>query len=206
MLEPALLLGSFAFLGAGIKYIDCVFDENVFNEKLAYALAIVCGVFMGWLIVADQYAAVILISITLGVALGSKIDNIAFIIGALLVLFVPLFLNQFQGILLFPIGILVLAEVIDDIGNGLSDSKRIQNKIMQFFFRYRLTLEVALIGLVVFNVMPVIYWLCLVSFDLAYHFVGGYADRVKLAQVRMTMGEDENEVWLRLDRKNKHAH
>lgn len=202
MLNPLLLLPGFVFLGAGIKYIDCVFDENVFNKNAAYVLALICGIVMGTIIALDEFAAVILISITIGVAIGRKIDNIAFIVGAILVLSVPFFINNFTGILVFPIAILVTAEIIDDFGNNLADAKRLPYKFLELFFHYRLTLELVTGLLVLLGMIPVLYWLALILFDLSYHAVGGYADRVKLSQVRIKMGDDADESWVRLDRKH----
>ncbi len=193
-----MLLAGFAFLGGGIKYIDSVFDEHVFNRNAALVLAGVCGILMGLLIAIDTYAATVLLSIVLGVAITSKIDNPAFIAGAVLVIAIPVLVTNSLPLYFFPLAALVFGGMADELGNNMVDAKRIRNRLAELFFHFRLTMETVMGALVLAGIMPALYWAALVMFDVSYHVVGGYAERVKMAGVQITKGEDADEVWVRV--------
>lgn len=196
---PALLFG-FAFLGAGVKYVDSVFDEHVFNRNIALVLAGVCGIVMGLFVAIDTYAATVLLAIVLGVAITRKIDNPAFIAGTILVIAIPVLLTNNLLVQFFPLAGLVFGGMVDELGNNMVDAKRIRNRAGELFFHFRLTMEAVMGALVAAGVMPALYWAALIFFDISYHLVGGYAERVKMAGVQITKGEDAEEVWVRVTR------
>ena len=192
------LASAFAFLGAGIKYIDSVFDEGVFDKRIALILTAICGILMGVLIASDPYAAAVLIAIVLGVALTQKIDNFAFLIGASLAIGIPVLVANVTTFYFLPIAVLVFGGILDEIGNNMVDAGRIRNRAGQVFFHYRLTTEVLMGMLVILGQVPAPYWLALILFDLSYHIVGGHAEKVKLSQFSITRGETSAEIWTRL--------
>lgn len=194
----AALLGGFAFLGAGIKYIDSVFDEHVFSKAAALLLTAACGIVMGVFIAIDPYAAAVLIAIVMGVAITQKVDNFAFIAGAAIAIGIPVLVAKVTTFYFLPIAVLVFGGILDELGNNMVDAGRVRSSIFDFFFHYRLTTEVLMGMLVALGQIPAVYWLALMSFDLSYHLVGGYADRVKLSQFKVTRGESDGELWTRL--------
>jgi hypothetical protein len=184
LLQAALLAFGFALLGAGIKFVDSAFDDNLFSRRAAYVIAVLSGALMGVLIAGDQFAAALLFSIVIGVAVAKKIDNAAFIAGTLVAVAVALLLIRSGEFNVAAIAFLSAAAVIDELGNNLSDSGRVRSAAFAFFFRYRLTLELAMGSLVLSGAFPPIYWLALILFDAAYVSVAMLSARMLAARAR----------------------
>jgi hypothetical protein len=171
------LVLQYAFLGAGIKYIDQVYDERIWSRSLALLLAVACGLLMGYLIATDANSAVVFVSIVLGVALAKKIDNIAFIVGAILVLGTPVayltFVNQVAlnwGALF----ILTLAGLFDEWGNDLYDQKKLGGAAGRFF-AYRSTMKIAMFVLPAFGAIPWLYFFAFFAFDISYTIIDWFS-------------------------------
>ena len=110
---------SYPLLGAGLKYIDDAFDATIFNKKLAMVLAPLLGVLWAYTMIIDQVSATILLAIVLGVLLKGKIDNLAHIIGLLIILGVVVGFGV--QLLVFPLFFLTVAALFDEIGNDFID-------------------------------------------------------------------------------------
>lgn len=177
-MEYYLLLVSFAFLGGGLKYIDCVYDEGVFDKGVAVVLGLVCGVLMGYLIGSDAQASSIFLAVIVGVAITRKIDTNPFFLGAILAFAVPLFLTKNIMIDWLPTAALVFGSIVDEVGNNRADLGLIDSKALRTFFHYRISMEVVMLLLVIFGVFAPIYFLAFMLFDICYHLVGGYANRL----------------------------
>ncbi|MDD5317738.1 MAG: hypothetical protein PHF51_03305 [Candidatus ainarchaeum sp.] len=182
------LIAGFAFIGAGMKYVDAAFDEGTVGKKSAYIVAALCGVLMGALIGMDAYAAMVLLSIILGVAVTGKIDAPAFVVGALAALAMPALFSSQVTLYTLPVAVLVLGAVIDELGNDLADSGRVKNGLFALFFRYRLTMEVFMAGLALAGFFPVVYLLALVSLDAGYHAMTYYSASLSAARARQGRG------------------
>jgi len=144
---------------------------------------------MGSFIALDPFAASVCIAIILGVAFAKKIDNIAFLIGTVLSLSIPILIarsfDAFYAIPIVPVIVLVIGGVFDELGNDFADKGRIKNKLLVFFFQWRLTMEL-FAGILVFaGYLPFIYWVAFAFFDLGYHMATLYSERVKQTTSRL---------------------
>lgn len=169
---------SFAILGAGVKYIDSAFDENTFSKKKALLLAPFLGVFYAFLMSLNANAATILMSFLVGVFLSGKINNLAFYIQtAFWAIFVFIFGNV--SIFFFPFIMLVVASIIDEKGNDLSDARKLKTKIARFVFKHRLFMDVVAFLLAVFGFIELVFLVSFFAFDLGYSLVGTYSKKLK---------------------------
>lgn len=120
-MEYYLLLVSFAFLGAGLKYIDCVYDEGVFDKRVAIALGVMCGLLGGYIIATDRTASSIGIAVVIGVAISRKIDTPVFMVATVVAFAIPIFLANSIMLNWLPIAALVFGGIIDEMGNNRAD-------------------------------------------------------------------------------------
>ena len=170
-------------LGASIKYIDQAFDIRVFNKKTATIIAIPTGLLMGLTVMVDSPSASIFIAMALGLAVARKIDNIAFRIGIVLVVLLPIFFVNLMNLLWLPFSALFIASLVDEYGNDWSDKhykKAIMKKhktldkrkeLTAFLMRYRSAMKVTIIVLVVTKQLAFIYLPAFLLFDLGYTLV-----------------------------------
>jgi len=174
-----LLLLGFGLIGAGVKYVDASFDDDAFDRRKAYVVALASGALMGGFIGVDAYAATVLVAIIIGVAITKKIDAPAFIAGAIVALAVPAAFSNQIVVYALPVAVLSLSAVIDELGNDLVDERRIRNGAATLFFGNRLTMEVFVAALVFAGVFPFVYLLALLAFDSGYHLLTYYVDSLK---------------------------
>ncbi|PNX52731.1 MAG: hypothetical protein BV458_08030 [Thermoplasmata archaeon M9B2D] len=163
---------AFAVLGAGLKYIDDAFDEKVFNKKTAYVIAPLLGVLWAYTMIIDAVAATILLAILLGVLVKGKIDNIAHVIG--LVVIIAIVVAAGVQLLFVPLIILAVAALLDEVGNDVVDKSRYLaggkwwQRIIIGFFDQRWVAKVAILGLVAVSVLPWFFFVAMLLFDGAY--------------------------------------
>ena len=189
---------AFAILGAGLKYIDDAFDEKVFNKTIAYAIAPLLGVLWAYTMIIDTVAATILLAILLGVLLKGKIDNIAHVIG--LVVIIGIVVVAGVQLLFVPLIILAAAALLDEVGNDLVDKssllageKRWQ-KVVIGFFDQRWVAKVAILGLVVVSVLPWFFFVAMLLFDGAYLGVRSFSQIRQRALLVSTAGPGVSEA------------
>jgi len=163
---------AFAILGAGLKYIDDAFDEKVFSKKIAYAISPLLGILWAYTMIIDSFAATILLAILLGVLLKGKIDNIAHVIG--LIVIIAIVVVAGVQLLFIPLIILAAAALLDEVGNDLADKssflaggKRWQRFVIGFFDQ-RWVAKVAILGLVMVSLLPWFFFVAMLLFDGAY--------------------------------------
>lgn len=128
--EISVLL-AFAIIGAGLKIIDLAFDEKIFPKKNAKVLAVLTATLMSALITLNRSAFNILTSLVLGVLLTKKVDNVAFRIGAIIVLIIAAlnaatYITSIERIVL--LGALTFAAVADEVINDWTDQKKLKPK------------------------------------------------------------------------------
>jgi len=171
-LDSVMILIAFAFIGGGLKYIDQAYDIAVFSKTAAWFIAGFVGVAMGITMAFDNYSTELLISIILGVAFMSKIDNWPFRITALislLILGILCFINpnlmgsHFRWL---SVGILTSLVLFDEFLDDLSDNYNFLK-----IFRYRPVLEISIFLAVLLGFFPIISFFSLLSFDLTYILV-----------------------------------
>jgi hypothetical protein len=163
---------AFAVLGAGLKYIDDAFDEKVFNKKIAYAIAPLLGILWAYTMIIDAFAATILLAILLGVLLKGKIDNIAHVIGLVVIIGVTVVAGV--QLLFVPLIVLAAAALFDEVGNDRVDKSRFLvggkrwQRFVIGFFDQRWVAKVAILGLAVVSVLPWFFFVAMLLFDGSY--------------------------------------
>ncbi len=168
MIDPALIIGVFALIGGGLKYIDEAFDEEVFNRTSASCVAAV--ILTAWiaLSVVDITSGTILLSVLVGVLFTGKIDNKVFALSTLTII---LSLVYVQKVLWMPLVFLTLAGMIDEKCNDYVDSHSV-NRLARFFFLHRFTMKAGVLSLAILSVFPIYYFAAFLLFDIAYDTVG----------------------------------
>lgn len=199
MLDPLVILLSYALLGAGIKYADQAYDIEVFNKKIATLLAIPGGALMAFLIIFDSTSAIIFMAMIFGLALTRKIDNIAFCIGTGLVVLFPIIFHDTLKIEWIPFSILIFAGIIDEIGNDWADrrvlkrlikhtqeneNKKFSYKFWEKFFLNRFMMKIAIFLLALFNFFTWIYFIAFMAFDMTYLLVERYSFHLKKYSIK----------------------
>lgn len=172
----SLVVFLFFILGAGIKFIDQTFDKkNSNDQKLALAISIVCGLIIGTLISIDYFSSILLIGIIVGVILANKIDNIAFFIGLVFVVLISVLLNFYSNLHLnfVLIAVIAFASLIDEIGNDLADKGKLSG-VINWFFVNRFVLKVTVLVMFFLNLLPFVYLLAFLAFDVAYYLMEKY--------------------------------
>jgi len=173
---PIMINISFVILGGGIKYIDDAFDEEIFNKNVAVMLAPLLGLLWGYTMYIDKYASTILLAILLGVLFKGKIDNRAHLYGAIVIfLFIILFRINIGYLLLI---ILFISGLLDEIGNDMVDRRKnfsnLFYKFLEYFFRYRFMMKVAVVAIAIFGIIPYYIAIAFLLFDMSYHVIGYY--------------------------------
>ncbi|QLJ53272.1 MAG: hypothetical protein Sv326_1097 [Candidatus Fermentimicrarchaeum limneticum] len=196
-MEYYLLLVSFAFLGAGLKYIDCVYDEGVFDKRVAIALGVMCGLLGGYIIATDRTASSIGIAVVIGVAISRKIDTPVFMVATVVAFAIPIFLANSIMLNWLPIAALVFGGIIDEMGNNRADLGLINSPFWKTFFHFRFSMQVVMLLLVIAGVFEPIYFLAFFLFDLSYHMVGGYANRIIRGMYEFIVMDTPDEIIVR---------
>jgi hypothetical protein len=195
MIENALyIIAGYALLGAGIKYIDQAYDLGVFSKPKANLVAVLCGILMAYLIVTDPPSTAIFLAIVLSLAITRKIDNIAFYIGTVLVILLPVFFDGVINIPWIPFGVLVLSGITDELGNDWADKRtnkrlvdfslgngtKFKHKFAEKFFLHRFSMKFAVTFLVLFSFFELTYFFAFIAFDLMYLIVEVYSFSIKV--------------------------
>jgi hypothetical protein len=168
-MNSTIIVLAFAFIGAGLKYIDDAFDEDAFSKKKALAIAPL--IVLAWICLSlfDSVSATILFSILLAVLFTGKIDNLIFKVCAI-VLVLVLVLTHALNLLWAPLIFLTLMGIADEKGNDYTDTHSTFT-LVTFFFSYRFSLKGGLLVLCTLSVIPWLYLLALLAHDGAYEAV-----------------------------------
>jgi len=169
-----LIIIAFAIIGAGLKYIDDTFDEDMFSKKIAVLIAPIIVIVAVILAIKDAASQTILFSILLAVLIGGKVDNLVFKLSSiafLLLLFLPSFgLYGTFNFLWIPLVIITITGVIDERGNDYIDKNK-TNELTNFFFEHRFSMKIGMLTVCAFQFLPWLYLLAFLAFDGAYESV-----------------------------------
>ena len=171
--ELLFLLVTYAFLGGSIKFIDQAYDEHSFDRRSANLVAILAGVVMGFLMVADSpFSTAFFVAMLISLFVAKKMDNLAFVIGALVAVgSFLLFFGQYDVILLlFPIVGFLLAGFVDELMDELAHRWELRGT-MESFLTYRPFSDIALVIMVLLGIFGWVYLIPYFAFTLAYMFV-----------------------------------
>ncbi|MFH1101106.1 MAG: hypothetical protein V1726_03615 [Methanobacteriota archaeon] len=173
----ALLL--YPILGAGIKYIDDAFDEQLFSKTFALALAPFLAVIWAYTMLIDQVSATILLAILCGVLLKGKIDNYAHLTG-LAIIFIIIVLAGVH-LMVLPLILLAAAALLDEVGNdiiddqkGLINKEKVSHRFVLYFFDQRWAMKLAILFIFFMGVIPFYFFIAMMLFDAAYLLVRWY--------------------------------
>lgn len=184
-----LLFLLFPVLGAGIKYVDAAFDEEVFNKNQAILIAPLLGILWAFTMTLHPMAATILLAVILSVLVKGKIDNVAHLLGliSIFVFYVVLWI-AFDGTILYlmPLVFLAAAGVLDEIGNDVisynnefTSNHSFGYQFYKYFFGRRHFMKVALIYLFIVGEFPLYFFVSFLFFDEAYMIVALYSTSKK---------------------------
>ena len=175
---------AYPILGAGIKYIDAAYDEQVFNKNIAIIFAPVIGILWAFTMLINNISTTILLAVILAVLIKGKIDNYAHLFGLLTItaisVFVIIFING-NGIMLLPLILLTSAGMIDEVGNDVIfyNKKFTKNKFryqfLVYFFGRRYLMKFFLLYISLFGLFPFYFLISFILFDEAYIIMDLYA-------------------------------
>ena len=173
-----LIILAFAVIGAGLKYIDEAFDEDIFSKKIAMLIAPILVIIWICLSLYDSVSATILFSILFAVLLTGKIDNTVFKMSSIALILI-LFLTQVLNLLWIPLFTLAIMGVADEKGNDYVDNHA-THKLGGFFFSHRCCMKIGVLGLCMLALLSWPYLFAFLAFDGAYDSVKifGYQCRI----------------------------
>jgi hypothetical protein len=180
----ACIILAFAIIGAGLKYIDDAFDEGVFSKKTAMLMAPILVIIWSCLSIFDSFSATVLFSILFAVLLSGKIDNLAFKMSAIALIFV-LVLTRMLNFSLIPLFVLTVMGIADEKGNDYVDIHKL-SKLGEFFFSHRCSMKMGILGLCTVSLLPWLYLCAFLAFDAAYEFVKIFG-RLKQSKTIITL-------------------
>ena len=186
-LKEAGLVLAYGIIGGGIKYIDQAFDIGVFDSRIATIISIPTALLMGLLMITDPISATIFLALVLGLAVSRKIDNIAFQIGILTIILIPIILHNIVSIDWLPFGLLILACLTDEYTNDWSDKKQMERhvktamkrkvetplhyQIAELIFDHRPVMKVTVLVLALAGQFPNLYFIAYFALDATYKLV-----------------------------------
>jgi hypothetical protein len=152
----------FIIAGVTLKFSDFFGEKNYFVSSIIFAG--LSAITFGWLITIDEYSSAIILGIIVGVILSGKVDKLNLIFG----LITSLFVSVLIGFKRPQLGILMYVSVfsfIDEIGH---ESFKTNKRFFKTFFRFRFTLKLVMIILGISSLIPIIYSISFLCFDLVY--------------------------------------
>jgi len=174
MYEQIALIIVYAIIGAGLKYIDEIYDTKSFKFKYVYILSTAVGLLMGYVMTIDINSFIILFSVIISVGITGKIDNEAFKLVASLALLLPVFSMIFIpniSINLLPLLLLSIAGVHDEYLDEIGDKRR------QSLLTLRPFMKIMIIILCVLGFFEIVYIFAFFSFDIFYSIIGVYSHK-----------------------------
>lgn len=164
-----LIVATFTIIGFGLKYIDDVFDEELFNKSVAMLLAPILVLLWAGVSIYDSFSATILFAILLAVLISGKVDNLIFRISSIALIF-SLFLTKTLDLSLIPLFSLTLLGVADELGNDYVDKQK-THEVCEFLFSHRCCMKVGVLGLCCLFLLPWLYLIAFLAFDSTYEAV-----------------------------------
>ncbi|MFX0168025.1 MAG: hypothetical protein ACFE89_01600 [Candidatus Hodarchaeota archaeon] len=177
------LISSYAFIGAGIKYIDQIVDHQRNSRKnslsswlLTFCLTLVTSL---WVFL-DRFSAILAFALILGLLGTRKVDNHYFIVIALVVL--PACVITLVQVNLFILLASLLPLIVSAIADELlhNTALKITNRYVQWVCVHRPLLKIVVIILPFFSLLTFTHAIAFWSFDLAYDFVAYHFRAVNL--------------------------
>lgn len=179
--SQSVIILAFALIGAGLKYIDDAFDEDLFSKRIATLIAPILVVIWVCLSISDSISATLLFSILFAVLLTGKIDNLVFKMSSI-ALISMLALTRMLNLLWIPLFILTMMGVVDEKGADYVENNKAL-KVGKFLFSHRCCMKIGVLGLCIFSLLPWFYLFAFLALDLSYDLVGAY-DKISVENRR----------------------
>ena len=177
MLEWVIYFLAYLSAGFTLKLGDDLLDE-LDRPHLAWYPFALSGFLFGYLMTLSEWDLVLLTSILIAVTASGKVNRLQFIVGFIVIFAtivimggVPMSTDWLGWFTLLII--LFLAAVLDEKGNDWSDKDR--SPRAYWIFKYRFTLKLVALGLVIPWPMFLATAVGLWFFDIGYEFSGGLA-------------------------------
>jgi hypothetical protein len=159
----------FAFLGAGLKTIDDIFDRETLEKKTAYLLAPILVFLWIFLSISDKGLATLLGAILLSSLVSGKVDNYVFKLSAVAILLAGLLWGV--EVIIAPFFVLTFFGIIDEYLDGYCDKKKTGKA--EFLLKHRIGMKIGVLILYVFSQLGGMHVLAMFLFDLAYDTASG---------------------------------
>jgi hypothetical protein len=195
--NPALnfyILWGYMVLGDSSKYIDEVYDESIFNKKIALFLAVISMFLLVSLVFLDYISGIIFLGVAVGLVAAGKIDNLIFrlLTVSLLICAVWRLLNFSVGINfssqstgLFIFLALAFSSFADECLNDFSDyHKKSLHLVLKRIFHNRLITKITIFCVGIFEYKNSLHFMASLAFDAAYSLIENWGAQVKQEIIR----------------------
>ncbi len=183
-MEMIILAVFYALSGFFMKFSDDAYDE-MGNKRFASITGIICGLFIGFLVVNSVDAAYIFFAILLGTLASKKIDGVHHVL-TLATFVLVAFIYGIPQLGILTLIICAIAAYIDEIGN---DNPKIEKShFWETFFKYRFAMKITIFSLALmglynsitgFNIFGLNFlsfsaFILFLLFEISYEFAGNY--------------------------------
>jgi hypothetical protein len=188
------ILCGYMVLGGCCKYIDEVYDESIFNKKIALFLAAISRFLLVSLVFLDYISGIIFLGVSVGLLGAGKIDNLI-----LRFLTVSLLICAVWRLLNFPVGIdfssqstglfifiaIAFSSFADERLNDFSDNnKNSLHLVLKEIFYNRIFTKITILSVGIFEYKTNFYFMATLAFDAAYSLIENWGDQVKQKIIR----------------------
>jgi hypothetical protein len=160
--SPLLAIATFILAGATLKLADQTGEDR--NSRAGYLSAILAGVLLGSIIGYGPEESSIVIGIVVGVSLARKIDRPNLLLG-LLVTVATAYILGFEMPLVWLLALVSILSLVDEVGHDRLGGK---TGSLSVFFRYRVSLKVALLFAAAASIVSATAAIGFLGFDGAY--------------------------------------
>ena len=187
--KAIILIPSYYFIGAILKFADDSFDEGRFPKKLAILFIVLGFLIAVWVSYYDKITSTIFASLVLATTLAGKTKEIAFLIGSITYIGTLIglkILNDLNIIFIVIFGALLIDELCAEwakkVLRGTYNNKN-HNNIMIYFLRDRNIGIFTLFFLVVIGQIPILNWFAWLFLDFGYIIIEGISKRENIETI-----------------------
>jgi len=164
-LQPWALTILFGLAGFTLKLSDYTGEKT--RNITAFLVAGMCGLLLGVLISESGFSSSIVIGIIIGVGLSKKIDRGNLVFGLVMTAFSALLLGP-EVPVVWLLAVVVLSSFLDELSHDRLGTKGGIERL----FKYRPTLKAAIVTSTAASMLPWVYAIAFLLFDIAYDLTG----------------------------------
>lgn len=163
----------YCVIGFFLKYIDAAFDDDIFNKKKAFWVAVILAALGATAMAISPTTTIIFAALIFGLIVARKVDNTPFILGVFICFIIFFVLGgTINPILHNPQAFLILflAAMIEDRFD-YKKQKLFRNgaqKMVSFLFKYGFLLKISAIIVFIFMAYEPLFCIALILFDFSY--------------------------------------